>query len=312
MTPSRISVAVSLCLTLACGASGSGTSSTGGAQGKVTVLLKDAPADVQSAVVTISEVDLVGDAGKVVLRDTPVTTDLLTLAHDVATLVDGATVPAGTYTQLRFVIDGGYLDVAGTIYASSDTYAGLPAGATVGGKLQMPSYAQSGLKVLLPGGGLVVGADTHTLLVDFDVAESFGHGAGKSGKWVMHPVIKATQVDGPAEPPPSATTGDVEVTLTDMMEVPLPGGVTLDQFQATLTPAAGGTAITLALVSDGNGACTATFSGLAVGEYAVSFVAPAGLVGTPTYNPAIPDTVAVVAGQTLSSTYALSALETPL
>ena len=100
MTPSRISLAVSLCLTLACGASGSGTSSTGGTPGKVTVLLKDAPADVQSAVVTISEDDLVGDAGKVVLRDTPVTTDLLTLAHDVLSRADGSlfhrTPPPGT------------------------------------------------------------------------------------------------------------------------------------------------------------------------------------------------------------------------
>ena len=56
------------------------------------------------------------------------TTDLLTLANDVATLVDGAVIPAGPYSQLRFVITGGYVDVAGAIYASSPDVRGSAPG----------------------------------------------------------------------------------------------------------------------------------------------------------------------------------------
>ena len=117
--------------------------STGNAaNGKITVLLTDAPGDVKSAVVTISQIYLQGNpdvddaSSRVILRDTPITTDLLTLANSTAELVKDMTVPAGTYGQLRFVVTGGYVEVenvGGTtsIFASSPDYAGLPAGATV-------------------------------------------------------------------------------------------------------------------------------------------------------------------------------------
>jgi len=81
---------------------------------------------------------------------------------------------------------------ATTIYASSPDYAGLPAGAVVGGTLVMPSLAQSGLKVNLPDDAVVIGEDeVVTLVVDFDVAQSFGQMAGGSGSWVMTPVLHA-------------------------------------------------------------------------------------------------------------------------
>jgi hypothetical protein len=76
----------------------------------------------------------------------------------------------------------------------------------VTGDLQMPSFAQSGLKVNLPGDAITVeGDDQRILLVDFDVSKSFGHQAGNSGKWVMHPVI----------------------TATDMTQIPAPTGIAL-------------------------------------------------------------------------------------
>ena len=49
--------------------------------------------------------------GKVVLSDDAVTTDLIDLANSTSVLVDGEPVPAGTYTELRFVITGGYIEV---------------------------------------------------------------------------------------------------------------------------------------------------------------------------------------------------------
>ena len=72
----------------------------------LSVQLKDAPGDVQHAFVTITEVDLVGSGGVQVLTQTPVTTDLLTLATDVLTLVQDVEVPSGTYHELRFKITG--------------------------------------------------------------------------------------------------------------------------------------------------------------------------------------------------------------
>jgi hypothetical protein len=58
----------------------------------------------------------------------------------------------------------------------------------------MPSLGQSGLKINLPGGKLDIGEGETIVMLDFDAAESFGHQAGNSGKWVMHPVVKATNV----------------------------------------------------------------------------------------------------------------------
>src|SRR5215211_511979 len=76
-----------------------------------SVRLKDAPGDIQHAVVTISEVDLVGSGGVQVLSQTPTTVDLLTLATDATALVQGVEVPSGSYEQLRFKITGACLVV---------------------------------------------------------------------------------------------------------------------------------------------------------------------------------------------------------
>src|SRR5690554_3992100 len=72
-------------------------------EGRVTVLLTDAPGDVHAAVVTISKVYLQGDDGEVVLSDEEVTTDLLTLVDEVQALAEDVVVPGGVYSQLRFV-----------------------------------------------------------------------------------------------------------------------------------------------------------------------------------------------------------------
>jgi len=168
--------------------------------GKLDLLLTDAPGDVVTAMVTIDQIYLQGGdddaAPRIVLRDEDVTVDLLTLSDATLDLIVGAEIPVGTYKQLRFVISGGYVEVEGasanSIYASSADYAGLPEGATVTGSLQMPSFVSSGLKVTLPGDAVVIQEDlTTTLVVDFDVAMSFGQATGGGLGWVMHPVIHA-------------------------------------------------------------------------------------------------------------------------
>lgn len=188
---------------------------TGLKSGYLSLYLTDAPGDVAEAVVTIDRIylqpDSGSDAGRIVLREDDVTVDLLTLRDSIVGLIDSVEIPEGRYRQLRLVISGGYLSIVGQdtatrqIYASSPTYPGLPVGAVVTGELQMPSFAQSGLKVMLPANALVIGEDeVARLIIDFDVAQSFGKAAGNSGRWVMSPVIRAS-VPTPADTLPIVT-----------------------------------------------------------------------------------------------------------
>ena len=170
------------------GQSPSGTTS-------LSVMLKDAPGDVQHAVVTISEVDLVGSGGVRVLSQTPTTVDLLTLAAS-ATLVQGVEVPSGTYSQLRFKITGACLAVddgngGSDVYATTG-YDGTLCGAAEAQTLKAPSFAQSGLKVTMSGDALQLTGPEKIVLVDFDVTQSFGH---EANGWVMHPVVTGGSLD---------------------------------------------------------------------------------------------------------------------
>jgi hypothetical protein len=292
----RITAALALASTLACG---DGTSAR---TGRITLLLTDAPGDFRKAVVTIDRIYLQGsadeDAEQVVLREEDVTTDLLTLANSTAELVEDAVIPAGRYAQLRFVVTGAYIEVENadgstSIYASSPTYAGLPAGAQVAGPLQLPSYASSGLKVNLPGGAVSVGGDAKVLLVDFDVARSFGHGTGNTG-WVMTPVLEASLFD---------LTGGIVATLEANEGVTLPSingtPATLGGFSAVLTNAAGSRETIALTDANADGTYEAAFKYLAPGDYMLDFAPPSDsitFVTTPTRP------VAVQVGSTLTLT----------
>jgi hypothetical protein len=277
--------------------------SNGPSTGSLTLLLKDAPGDIKAAVVTIDEINLQGTGGTTVLRDTPVTTDLLTLASSVDTLIQDKTVTAGTYTQMRFVISGGYVEVENddgstSIYASSPDYAGLPAGAVVTGHLQMPSLAQSGLKVNLPGNALVIdGGEQKVIVLDFDVSQSFGHAAGNSGQWVMHPVINGAEV---------TQTGSAHIDLRLAQGITLPAGTDLTGFTATLT-GSDNVAHTVTFVAGATqGTAVADLNFLAPGAYAVTLTAPAGVTAFTT-DPLLPGGITVVAGQTATAAYSITA-----
>ena len=298
-------------LAAAIGAACSDTNGTG--QGSLSLKLTDAPGDFEKAVVTISQIYLQpgenSDAQRVVLREEDVTVDLLTLANSTADLVEDATVPAGTYTQLRFIVTGAYIEVENadgttSIYASSQNYEGLPAGAQVDGTLQMPSFAQTGIKVNLPGGAVEIGDEARVLVVDFDVSRSFGRQAGASGMWVMSPVLDATEF---------GTTGTQTVTLTKASDVTMPtvnGQVlTLGQFHAVLSTSAGSEEKIQLTDSDNNGTFEAQFRFLAPGTYTVDFEAPEGVSFTT--NPTRPATVTVASGGSATQAFTLTAATSP-
>ncbi|HLQ23167.1 MAG TPA: DUF4382 domain-containing protein [Gemmatimonadales bacterium] len=278
---------------------GCGDSQGPGGTAQFSVKLTDAPGPFTAAVVTISEVSLLGAGGKVTLSSTPTTVNLLDLQNATLDLVKDAEVPTGTYQELRLVITGGYVQLTdGTIFASSPNYAGLPQGATVTGQLKMPSLAQSGLKVTLPGSALAVTGPQKIVLIDFNVSQSFGHDAGNSGSWVMHPVIKGADIQ---------TTGSVAVSLTLANGVTLPQvngkQVTLADFSATL-----GTE-TMALDATGH----ATFQFVVPDTYPLSFTGPAGVtfVTDPVATSATPIQVTVPSGQAVSVSATITSATSP-
>lgn len=165
----------------------------------LSIRLTDAPGDVQSAFVTITEIHLVGGDGVLVLRDEPYTTDLLTLAGQTVDLVTGFEVESGTYEQLRFLISGACISVenetGGSDIYTTTGYDSEPCGGPATGTLIAPSYAQTGLKVQFAGDVLEIDGPQTFLLVDFDVEQSFGQQAGQSGMWVMHPVVTGAEIE---------------------------------------------------------------------------------------------------------------------
>ena len=282
-----LAAALALC---GCDSQGPGTS-------RYTVELTDAPGPFKAATVTISEVYLQGSGGRTTLSNTPTTVNLLELQNATLDLVKDAEIPTGSYTELRLVVSGGYVELEdGSIYASSPDYAGLPAGATVTGELKMPSLGQSGLKVTLPGSALEVTGPQKIVVIDFDVSQSFGQDAGSSGSWVMHPVIKGAEI---------TATGSISVSLTlhDGVTLPVVGGkqLTLADFSATL----GGE--TQALDASGH----ASFQFVVPDTYPLYFTGPAGLTFTtdPVATSANPIQVVVPSGQSVTATATITAAQ---
>jgi hypothetical protein len=246
----------------------------------------------------------------VALLSSPLTVDLLTLQNSVATLVSGLDVPEGSYSQMRLVITGGYIEVeraggGSDIFASSPSYAGLPAGAHVDGELHMPSFGSSGLKIDLPGGKLDIDEGATVVMLDFDVKESFGHEAGRSGRWVMSPRIEATDV---------TFGGNVvaRLSLGSGITLPILNGtqVTLASFTARLTPVGGGTARTVTFTDSNNdGVFEAMFKGLVPGQYTLEVLLPTGVLGT--FSVALPLVVTVSENQTVTQIISLTGSSLP-
>jgi hypothetical protein len=184
----------------ACSDSNNGVTGTGA--GRLSIKLTDAPSgDLKAAFVKINKVVLLrSDADSAVadstrrLEFTPSTTDYINLLNltggKLLDLLNSASVPEGSYSQLRVVVTDAYVTLNdGRTFATST--AVLPSGVTAAGTLKCPSCAQSGYKVSFTNGGLTI-AGNSTVVLDFDAAQTFGHEAGKSGQWIMHPVLRAT------------------------------------------------------------------------------------------------------------------------
>jgi len=138
------------------------------------------------------------------------------------------------------------------------------------------------------------------LLVDFDVQQSFGHDAGSSGSWVMHPVITATDFE---------LSGNLNVTLKLGPGVTLPSALTLGSFDAVLINS-GGSAKSLQLTATTSGSSTfgATFKYLIPGAYSVSFSLDPSVVGTVSIStsPSVPAAVTVSSGAATQADFTIT------
>lgn len=152
----------------------------------VTFRLHDAPANLQSATVWVSNVEIVGgdSGGAFTVSTTPAAYDLLSLQNGVSALLGTATIPAGRYQQLRLIVDSArVMLMSGSTFADGDSVASL----------RVPSGMETGIKVNFAG-GVTLPPGQSTLSVDFDVSQSFVLNGPPTGPFAVtfKPVIHAT------------------------------------------------------------------------------------------------------------------------
>lgn len=244
---------------------------TGSENGRFRILLTDAPGDLAAAYVQIEKIVMVGEptdaaSGLELTPDVTGFINLVNLANGTSLeIVDTDDVPLGVYEEMRVVVGDAYVVLEnGDVYATSGADVPADLEDDVVGTLRCPSCAQSGFKVKVNGAGLSV-EENSTFILDFDVANSFGHVAGNSGQWIMHPVLR---VD--AE---TITFGSITGTVTLAQGLTLPatcGGtnITLANFTPTAllagsTPLSGTVAVP---------AGTFTITRVMPGTYTINFV----------------------------------------
>jgi hypothetical protein len=240
---------------------------------KMRVSLVDAPSSGYLEVnVDVQTVQIAGSDGWVVLGTPNRVVNLLALTGGVAeTLVDGVTLPAGRYGQMRLVL------------GPNNTVKLLDGSVH---PLKVPSGQQSGVKLTVNFD--VKAGTTADVFIDFDAHKSvFVHEAGASGKYIMRPTVRAFD---------RMVTGSISGTLTVAGSLaPLPNAVVTAQTvgatgpsvaRSTTTDAAGHYVLDLLprdftyyvvsqpVLYDLTAAPTASYAPKASGPLAISATAP--------------------------------------
>lgn len=163
--------------------------STDTSVGTARLYLTDMPLPgLASATVWISRAELIGaDGGPQLVTDMDQQHDLLTLQNGVTALLGEATIPVGSYVQLRLIVDS-----ARVTLADGRTFADGSSERT----LSVPSGMETGIKVNFAGPVLVSPGVT-SLVADFDVARSFVFQGPRDQPTsvLFRPVIHATVMD---------------------------------------------------------------------------------------------------------------------
>ncbi|HEU4385898.1 MAG TPA: DUF4382 domain-containing protein [Anaeromyxobacteraceae bacterium] len=173
----------------------------GGGMGTINVRLVDGPiTGYQQINVNIQRVEIGGENGWTTLGEPMQTYDLLSLTGGVsATLVEGKTIPAGHYSQIRLVLGSG-----NTIVLEDGSVEDL----------KVPSGMQSGLKLLVNFD--VQAGTTRDVVIDFVAPHSIQVvQTGNSNKYILRPTIHVVT--------DFLATGSISGKLTDASGAPLVG-----------------------------------------------------------------------------------------
>ncbi|BDG09568.1 DUF4382 domain-containing protein [Anaeromyxobacter paludicola] len=225
MNPIRRSALLALAAFALSGLAAGCGGSTSGSTGSMSVHLVDAPGDYLHVSLDVQTIEIQsGTSGWIVLGHPNKVIDLLALVNGLSEeLANGASLPAGHYDQMRLVL-------------GTDNTVTLSDGSVVA--LKVPSGSQSGLK--FPVSFDVAAGTTKDVFIDFDAHKSiFVHEAGRSGKYLLRPVVRAVD---------RVVTGSISGLVTDATtHAPLAGAVvTAQQLDTTGTPVVVRTALTQA------------------------------------------------------------------
>ncbi len=175
--------------------------------GRLSIELTDKPFPtdmVSEANVTITKIEArqkgVEDSEFIVLSEESASFNLLDLTNGVtANLVD-LEVPVGAYDLVRL-----YVSEASIVLSSGESF-----------DLNVPSGAQTGIKIFIKPEIVVAGGLTSDLILDFDVSRSFkpqGSANSPTG-FIFSPVIKATN---------ESIAGSLGGTVLDSLDAPAVG-----------------------------------------------------------------------------------------
>jgi Domain of unknown function (DUF4382) len=236
MKVGRLSARVAvMALLVAVSACGSSPASSGG-DTRLSIYLTDAAGDVDRAWVEITEISFrMGSETLTYVPDETGLIELTALVDDLQLLTDEQEIEPGTLTELRLVIGDAVLESkSGDVYVLGDPE--LPDGLQATGELQCPSCQQSGIKIKVSNDQVEVPEGDYALVLDFDVAQTFGHRAGSSGRWIMHPVVHADLVatelvDGVADD----LQGVVVLASVEIPHCPAGSSRTVEDFVPTAT-----------------------------------------------------------------------------
>lgn len=252
-------LAMAMALLAGCGG-GSSASGTG----SMTLRLTDAPVDSAARVVVeFSGVELIhSDGGRETFDfETPRQIDLLALdGGETTLLLDGVTVDAGTYSQIRLMVNAGA--------TGSDSYIELEDGGTY--PLYIPSGNQTGLKLV--GGFSVPSGGSADFTIDFDLRKSVTLPAGLGGSYILRPTLRVVQT-----PQTGQISGTVDASLataadcSPVVYVYSGAGAEPDDVGGAVEP------VTTARVEldDGTGDYVYTAAFLPAGDYTVAFTCDA-------------------------------------
>lgn len=197
--------------------------------------------------IALSKVEVVGSGGTQTIATFSPSQQINLLNYQTTPLLLGsASIPAGQYQQLRFVLDTSNANNTSVVVNGTTYPLSIPSatGGGFGGNSSTDAGDGAGTSGIKVNVGLnALAGQTYGFLIDFNAAESIVS-AGQSGQWLMKPVLVATalamagSVSGTVHNNAGTAVSNAEV-LAEQNGTPVNSGVTdaSGNFQINALPA---------------------------------------------------------------------------